>query len=42
MRHDRVAGLVVGEDPPFLLRHYPALLKPRDDAFHRVVEVFLP
>ena len=41
VRHDRVAGLVVGDDAPLLLGHDLALLEPCDDPFHRVLEVGL-
>ena len=42
VRHDRVAALVVGEDPLLLLGDDAPLLEPRDDALHRRVEVRLP
>ena len=39
MRHNGVAGLVVGEDALLLLRHDAPLLQAGDDAFHRRIEL---
>ena len=39
MGHERVPGLVVGEDALLLLRDDAALLEPGDDTLHRSVEV---
>ena len=36
---DRVARLVVRDDPALLVAHHALLLEPRDDAVDRVVEV---
>ena len=36
---DRVAGLVVRDDPPLLVAHHALLLEAGDDAIDRVVEV---
>ena len=41
VRHERVAALVVGEDPLLLLGHDLALLEAGDDPLHGVVEVDL-
>ena len=41
VRHQRVARLVVGEDPLLLVRDHAALLQARDHAVERVVEVVL-
>ena len=39
VRHQRVAGLVVREDPLLLLGDDLALLQGGDDALHRLVEM---
>ena len=41
VRHERVAALVVGEDPLLLVGDHAALLEAGDHAVHRVVEVVL-
>jgi len=41
MAHERVPGLVVGEDPLLLLRDDAALLEAGDDALHGTLEVVL-
>ena len=38
-RDDRVARLVVGDDPPLLVAHHALLLEAGDDAVDRLVEV---
>ena len=38
-RDDRVAGLVVGDDPALLLAHHALLLEPGDDAVDGFVEI---
>ena len=42
VRHGRVPGLVVGDDPLLLLGHRLALLEARDDPLERIVEVLVP